>query len=95
MAIPAWDVAEYEGQAIDSVLGRTFGEFESGVVKGGPPDTKELERGLGAYGGLTGARKVGVAAARRWWVTFLDARNEWMCPVAVRLRLTCADTFKF
>ncbi len=89
VVIPAYNVAAYIGEAIDSVLAQTFRDFEIVVVNDGSPDTEELERVLGAYGGriryvrktnggLASARNAGVAAARGELAAFLDADDAWM-----------------
>ena len=73
--LPSWNVTEYIGAALDSVLSQTFQNFEIVVVNDGCPDTQALERVLEpwhsriryikqANKGLSGACNTAVQAAR-------------------------------
>ena len=87
--IPAYNVAPFIGEALDSVMAQTFTDFETIVINDGSPDTKELERVLEPYregivylkqenGGAGAARNAGLRAARGEFVAFLDADDAWL-----------------
>ena len=80
--IPAYDVAEFIGDALNSVFAQTFSDFEVIVINDGSPDTAKLERVLGPYmsrivylkqenRGVSAARNTGIAAARGSLIAFL------------------------
>ena len=88
VVIPAYNVAPYIGEAIDSVLAQTFRDFEIIVVNDGSPDTDALDAVLARYGahlrcvrktngGLASARNAGIAAARSDLIAFLDGDDLW------------------
>lgn len=87
--IPAYDVAEFIGEALDSVFAQTFTDYEVIIVNDGSPDTPELERGLAPYmsrivylkqenRGVSAARNTGIAAARGSLIAFLDGDDVWL-----------------
>jgi glycosyltransferase involved in cell wall biosynthesis len=87
--IPAYDVAEYIGEALDSVLAQTFTDYEIIVVNDGSPDTDVLERALVPYmsrivylkqpnSGVSAARNAGIKAARGPLIAFLDGDDVWL-----------------
>ena len=88
--IPAYNVAGYIGEALDSVLAQSLGDFEAIIVDDGSPDRAALESVLASYsdtrlrylqkanGGLASARNAGIAAARGEWVAFLDGDDAWL-----------------
>lgn len=87
--IPAYDVAEYIGEALDSVLAQTFADYEIIVVNDGSPDTDVLERALAPYmsrivylkqpnSGVSAARNAGIKAARGPLIAFLDGDDVWL-----------------
>ena len=47
--IPAYNVAAFIGEALDSVMAQTFTDYETIVINDGSPDTVELERVLEPY----------------------------------------------
>ena len=47
--IPAYNVAEFIGQTLDSVLAQKFTDLEIIIINDGSPDTKQLERALHQY----------------------------------------------
>jgi glycosyltransferase involved in cell wall biosynthesis len=89
IVMPAYNVAPYIQETLDSVFAQTFKDFEVVIVNDGSPDTVELERALGPYmnriryikqenRGAGAARNEGVRAARGEFVAFLDADDLWM-----------------
>ncbi len=88
VVIPAYNVAPYIGEAIDSVLAQTFRDFEIIVVNDGSPDTDALDAVLARYGahlrcvrktngGPSSTRNAGVAAAQSDLIAFLDGDDMW------------------
>jgi glycosyltransferase involved in cell wall biosynthesis len=86
--VPAYNVAKYIGEALDSILAQTFKDYEIIVVNDGSPDTDELERVLEPYldsivyikqenRGLSGARNTAIRAARAELISLLDADDKW------------------
>ena len=86
--IPAYQCAQYIGQAIDSVLGQSFSDYEIIVVNDGSPDTPLLETVLRQYRdklsyikqatrGPAGARNVAIHQARGQYLAFLDSDDYW------------------
>jgi len=87
--IPAYNAAEYIGEALESVFNQTFTSHETIVINDGSPDTNELEQKLEPYKasikyikqdncGAAAARNVGIRAARGEFVAFLDADDHWL-----------------
>jgi glycosyltransferase involved in cell wall biosynthesis len=87
--IPAYNIAPYIAETLDSVLAQTFTDFEVIVVNDGSPDTPDFERALQAYldgiiylkqenGGASVARNTGLQAARGEFVAFLDGDDVWL-----------------
>ena len=87
--IPAYDVAEFISEALDSVLAQSFTDYEIIVVNDGSPDTEGLERALAPYmsrivylkqdnRGVSAARNTGIKAARGTFIAFLDADDSWL-----------------
>jgi len=87
--VPAYDVAEFIAEALDSVLAQTFDDYEIIVINDGSPDTEALERALAPYlsrivyikqenGGVSAARNTGIKAARGSLIAFLDADDTWL-----------------
>jgi GT2 family glycosyltransferase len=86
--MPAYNVARYIGEALESVFAQTFRDFEVIVVNDGSPDTPELERALAPYrervryivqenGGVSAARNTAIRAARAPLVAHLDPDDLW------------------
>jgi glycosyltransferase involved in cell wall biosynthesis len=86
--IPAYNVAPYIGETLDSVFSQTFADFEVIVINDGSPDTEELERELARFPdsinyvkqenrGAAAARNEGLRAARGEFVAFLDGDDLW------------------
>ncbi len=82
--IPAYRVTAYIGEALDSVLAQTYGDFEIIVVNDGCPDSVALERALSPYrgqiryirletnSGPSATRNAGIRAAQSELIAFLD-----------------------
>lgn len=86
--IPAYNIAQYLSETLDSVFSQTFKEFELIVINDGSPDTVEFEEGLEPYLekliylkqpniGAGGARNVGLEAAHGELIAFLDGDDVW------------------
>lgn len=87
--IPAYNVAPYIGETLDSVFGQTLADCEVIVINDGSPDMEELERALKPHlkrikcikqenRGASAARNAGLRAARGEFVAFLDADDLWL-----------------
>ena len=86
--IPAYNVAPFIGETLDSVFAQTFTDFEVIVVNDGSPDTEEFEPAIQPYRkricylkqenhGASAARNTGLRAARGELIAFLDADDLW------------------
>ena len=87
--IPAYNAAQYIGEALDSVFAQTFSDYEVIVVNDDSPDTFELERALAPYRGRIvyvkqenrgpgGARNTAILKARGECVALLDSDDVWL-----------------
>lgn len=87
--IPAYNVAPYIGETLDSVFAQTFADFEVIVVNDGSPDTAVLESELARFiqrityikqenRGASAARNAGLHATRGELIAFLDADDLWL-----------------
>lgn len=87
--IPAYCVAAYIAEALDSVLAEMAERVEVIVVNDGSPDTDALERVLEPYrnriiylkqenGGVSSARNAGIRVAGGEWLAFLDGDDMWL-----------------
>jgi len=87
--IPAYNVANFIAETLDSVFAQTFTNFEVIIVNDGSPDTGEFERVLEPYLdrinylkqenlGASVARNAGLLAAQGEFVAFLDADDIWL-----------------
>src|SRR5262245_33441277 len=86
--IPAYNIAPFIAEALESVLAQTFTDYEIIVVNDGSPDTEELERVLAPYlsriryfkqenQGAGAARNAGLNVATGEYVAFLDGDDVW------------------
>ena len=86
--IPAYNTASLITEALDSVFGQTYKDFEAIVINDGSPDTEALERVLQPYleqmvyikqnnRGAAGARNTGIRQARGEYLAFLDSDEMW------------------
>ena len=82
--VPAYNSAEYIGEALESVLKQTIQDFEVIVVNDGSPDTERLEEVLKPYrgritylkqknAGLSAARNTAIRAAQGTYIALLDS----------------------
>jgi glycosyltransferase involved in cell wall biosynthesis len=87
--IPAYNVASFIGETLDSVFSQTYKDFEVIVINDGSPDTEEFERVLQPYlnrvtylkqenRGASVARNAGLRAAQGELIAFLDADDIWL-----------------
>ena len=87
--IPAYNVAPYIAETLDSVFAQTFTNYEVIVVNDGSPDTVDFERTIQPYldrivylkqenRGASVARNTGLESARGEFVAFLDADDLWL-----------------
>ncbi|HEY8205738.1 MAG TPA: glycosyltransferase [Pyrinomonadaceae bacterium] len=87
--IPAYNVAPYIDEALESVFAQTFADYEVIIVNDGSSDTEDLERRLESFSdriryfkqenrGAGAARNVGLRAARGEFIAFLDADDLWL-----------------
>ena len=86
---PAYNVAKYVGETVDSVLRQTFANFEYLVVDDGSEDVSadvarahagdDLRFRLIQEGhrGLSGARNIGIREARGRYISYLDGDDRW------------------
>ena len=87
--IPAYNIAPYIAETLESVFAQTLTDYEVIVVNDGSPDTKDFENALRPYldrivylkqanGGASVARNAGLKAARGKFVAFLDGDDLWL-----------------
>jgi glycosyltransferase involved in cell wall biosynthesis len=86
---PAYNVARYIGEAVDSVVRQTFGDFEYLIVDDcSTDDSIRVVRARahrdqrvrvvpGEHRGLSAARNVGIRAARGRYIAYLDGDDRW------------------
>ena len=86
---PAYNVAKYIGEAVDSVLRQTFRDFEYLVIDDGSEDNSvdiikahsgddpRFRLVAGEHRGLSAARNAGIQEARGEYIAFLDGDDRW------------------
>ena len=90
VVIPAWNVAPFIGEAIDSVLAQRYPNRELIVVNDGSPDGAQLDEVMARYadrreirylrqpnGGPSAARNLGIRHARGELIALLDGDDTW------------------
>lgn len=88
VVIPAYNVAKYIIEALNSVFAQTYTNYEVIVINDGSSDTEELEVILKPYQkkivylkqenqGAASARNAGIKNARGELIAFLDADDLW------------------
>ena len=88
VVIPAYNVASFIAETLESVFAQTWTDFEVLVINDGSPDTAALESTLAHYahriryvvqknGGPSSARNHGIQIAAGKWVAFLDGDDLW------------------
>ena len=86
--IPAYKVAPFINETLESVFAQDLNDFEVIVINDGSPDTEDLEVALEPYKeritylkqanlGAGAARNAGLRAARGTYVAFLDGDDIW------------------
>lgn len=86
--IPAYQVAGWIGDALESVTRQGFTQWEVLLVNDGSPDTPALEAAIAPYRdritylvqpnlGAAAARNRALVEARGEWVAFLDGDDAW------------------
>lgn len=87
--IPAYKVAPFIRETLDSVFAQTFTDFEAIVINDDSPDTPQLEEALESYigkivylkqsnRGAGAARNSGLRVACGEYVAFLDGDDVWL-----------------
>jgi glycosyltransferase involved in cell wall biosynthesis len=95
--IPAYNTAQFIAEALDSVLGQTYADFEAIVINDGSPDTEQMERVLAAYHDrivyikqknkrAAGARNTGICHSRGEYLAFLDS-DDCLMPEALAVQM--------
>jgi glycosyltransferase involved in cell wall biosynthesis len=103
VVIPAYKVARFIRETLDSVFAQSFTDYEVIVINDESPDTPELEEVLQDYGGKVvylkqpnqgagAARNYGLRVARGEYVGFLDGDDVWLPEFLMeQLRLIRSD----
>jgi glycosyltransferase involved in cell wall biosynthesis len=89
VVIPAYNVAEFIEENLQSVIAQKFREHEVILVNDGSPDTEKLERAINNYleeiiyikkenAGASEARNTGIEHARGDIIAFLDGDDQWL-----------------
>jgi glycosyltransferase involved in cell wall biosynthesis len=87
--IPAYKVAPFIRETLDSTFAQTFTDFEAIVINDDSPDTPQLEQALESYSGKIvylkqpnrgagAARNSGLRVACGEYVAFLDGDDVWL-----------------
>jgi len=87
--IPAYNVAGFIEETLNSVLAQSYEDYEIILINDGSPDSDELETVLEPFsskliyvkqknGGAASARNAGIRIARGEWLAFLDGDDIWL-----------------
>lgn len=87
--IPAYNIAKYISETLDSVINQTFNDYEIIVINDGSPDTLEFESVLKSYFeeiiylkieniGAGAARNAAIEHSRGELLAFLDGDDVWL-----------------
>ncbi len=87
--IPAYRIAAYIAETLDSIFAQTFTNYEVIVINDGSPDTVEFERALENYRdkivylkqenkGVGPARNTGIEHSKGQLLAFLDGDDLWL-----------------
>jgi glycosyltransferase involved in cell wall biosynthesis len=87
--IPAYNIAPYIGETLDSILAQSYKNYEIILVNDGSLDTPELETALAPYfddiiyavqenSGAAQARNTAIELARGELLAFLDGDDVWL-----------------
>jgi len=99
--VPVYNVEEYLGRCVDSILAQTYTNLEVILVDDGAKDSSGAICDEYAArdarvrvihkenGGLSSARNAGIDAAKGDWLEFVDS-DDWIEPDAVESMLTLA-----
>lgn len=100
--VPVYNVQQYLGRCIDSVLGQTFIDFELLLINDGSTDSSGVicceyaakDNRVRVFhkqnGGLSSARNVGITNAVGEYVIFLDSDDYWTSSTVLNKLLVCA-----
>jgi glycosyltransferase involved in cell wall biosynthesis len=103
--IPAYNIAEYIAETLDSVFAQTFTNYEVIVINDGSPDTVEFERALEKYRnkivylkqenkGVGPARNTGIERSKGEILAFIDGDDVWL-PTFLESQLTFLQTHNY
>jgi glycosyltransferase involved in cell wall biosynthesis len=87
--IPAYKIAEYIAETLDSVFAQTYTNFEVIVINDGSPDTVEFEKAIEKFRdkivylkqenkGVGPARNTGILRSKAELLAFLDGDDIWL-----------------
>ena len=86
--IPAYKIARFIAETLETILTQTFADYEIIIINDGSPDTPELEKTLKPFqeqiiyarqsnGGASKARNLAICLARGELFAFLDGDDLW------------------
>ena len=87
--VPAFNIAPFVKETLDSVFAQTYNNFEVILVNDGSPDTKELETALAPFFdriiyaeqenlGASRARNTAICLSKGEYLAFLDGDDIWL-----------------
>ena len=98
--MPAYNVAPYIGETLESVFAQTFTDYEIIIVNDGSPDTEDLERALEPFRDRVRYFKqenLGAGAARQRKRCELHAENSLLfsMPTIFGCQVTWSNNMRF